>query len=101
MPGKCQDEVAHDSQMIRNSDGELVRASWDEAMDLIVRKSKDTIEKLSNHGMAFYTRRATQYALGTHWLIVLFQRTALPRGVLYPGWFTFYTRCVAETDALV
>jgi anaerobic selenocysteine-containing dehydrogenase len=70
MPGKCQDEVDHASQMIRNSDGELVRASWDEAMDLIVKKSKDTIEKLSNHGMAFYTRRATQYALGTHWLTV-------------------------------
>jgi ferredoxin-nitrate reductase len=24
-------------------------------MDLIVRKTKETVEKLSNHGLAFYT----------------------------------------------
>jgi anaerobic selenocysteine-containing dehydrogenase len=29
--------------MIRNKEDQLVRASWDEAMDLIVRKSRDTM----------------------------------------------------------
>jgi anaerobic selenocysteine-containing dehydrogenase len=36
-------------------DGKLVPASWDEAMELIVRKTKESSEKLSNHSIGFYT----------------------------------------------
>jgi ferredoxin-nitrate reductase len=36
-------------------DGELKPASWDEAMDLIVKKTKESSEALSNHSIGFYT----------------------------------------------
>lgn len=36
-------------------DGKLVEASWDEAMNLIVEKSKDIIEKHTALGIGFYT----------------------------------------------
>lgn len=42
-------------QQIRNEKGELRRATWDEAMDLIVRKTKETLEKLTTHGIGIYT----------------------------------------------
>ncbi|KAJ9105039.1 hypothetical protein QFC19_003670 [Naganishia cerealis] len=35
--------------------GKLERATWDEAMDLIVKKSKEIIEKLTPHAISFYT----------------------------------------------
>lgn len=35
--------------------GKLERASWDEAMDLIVQKAKSVTERLTAHGIAFYT----------------------------------------------
>ncbi|KAK5657562.1 hypothetical protein OQA88_3135 [Cercophora sp. LCS_1] len=35
--------------------GQLERASWDEAMDLIVAKSKALQKHLTNHSIAFYT----------------------------------------------
>ena len=35
--------------------GQLERASWDEAMSLIVEKTKDIQKRLTNHGIAFYT----------------------------------------------
>ncbi|KAG7531329.1 hypothetical protein FFLO_04450 [Filobasidium floriforme] len=35
--------------------GKLEPASWDEAMELIVNKSKEIIEKLTPHAIAFYT----------------------------------------------
>ncbi|KAL2015210.1 hypothetical protein VTK56DRAFT_6062 [Thermocarpiscus australiensis] len=40
--------------MIRKN-GRLERASWDEAMDLIVAKSKELQKHLTNHSIAFYT----------------------------------------------
>lgn len=40
--------------MIRKN-GKLERASWDEAMSLIVRKAKETRQKLTAHGIGFYT----------------------------------------------
>jgi ferredoxin-nitrate reductase len=36
-------------------EGELVEASWDEAMDLIVQKSKKVIEQHTGLGIGFYT----------------------------------------------
>lgn len=36
-------------------DGQLVKASWDEAMSLIVAKAKDIRQRLTSHGIAFYT----------------------------------------------
>lgn len=40
--------------MVRKN-GRLEQASWDEAMDLIVQKSKDLQKHLTNHSIAFYT----------------------------------------------
>ncbi|KAF8155472.1 putative periplasmic nitrate reductase [Crassisporium funariophilum] len=36
-------------------DGKLVRATWEEAMGLVVSKSREVMERLTNHGLAFYT----------------------------------------------
>jgi predicted molibdopterin-dependent oxidoreductase YjgC len=46
------DHVTH--PLIRKN-GRLERASWDEAMSLIVAKSKELQEHLTNHSIAFYT----------------------------------------------
>lgn len=35
--------------------GKLERASWDEAMSLVVVKAQDIRSRLSNHGIGFYT----------------------------------------------
>ncbi|KKZ67898.1 nitrate reductase-like protein [[Emmonsia] crescens] len=35
--------------------GKLQRASWDEAMSLIVKKTKEVQARLTNHGIGFYT----------------------------------------------
>ena len=35
--------------------GKLERASWDEAMSLIVEKAKDVRKKMTSHGIGFYT----------------------------------------------
>ncbi|PTB71304.1 hypothetical protein M440DRAFT_220041, partial [Trichoderma longibrachiatum ATCC 18648] len=50
MHGK--DRLTH--PLIRKN-GQLERASWDEAMDLIVSKSKDLQKHMTNHSIAFYT----------------------------------------------
>ncbi|MCJ1247944.1 hypothetical protein MMC30_005159 [Trapelia coarctata] len=47
-----KDRLTH--PLIRKN-GQLERATWDEAMDLIVKKTKETQERLTNHGIAFYT----------------------------------------------
>lgn len=40
--------------MVRKN-GKLERATWDEAMDLIVSKTKEIRQQLTAHGIAFYT----------------------------------------------
>jgi anaerobic selenocysteine-containing dehydrogenase len=40
--------------MIRRQ-GRLERASWDEAMSLIVEKTKEVQKRLTSHGIGFYT----------------------------------------------
>lgn len=50
-------ESPHSGQQIRKN-GKLERATWDEAMDLIVKKSKDIIEHLTPHAISFYVRPA-------------------------------------------
>ena len=47
-----KDRLTH--PLIRRN-GKLERASWDEAMDLIVSKSKELVERLTAHSIAFYT----------------------------------------------
>lgn len=47
-----QDRLTH--PLIRKN-GKLERASWEEAMSLIVHKTKETIDRLTAHGIAFYT----------------------------------------------
>lgn len=45
-----------DVQLIRNkTTGELEKATWDEAMSLIVEKAKDVQKRLTSHGIGFYT----------------------------------------------
>ncbi|WQF87693.1 Putative molybdopterin oxidoreductase [Colletotrichum destructivum] len=46
------DRLTH--PLIRRN-GKLERATWDEAMRLIVQGSKDLIERLTSHSIAFYT----------------------------------------------
>ncbi|KAF7713009.1 Uncharacterized protein PECH_007245 [Penicillium ucsense] len=41
--------------LIRRENGQLEPASWDEAMSLIAEKAKATIDKLTRHGIGFYT----------------------------------------------
>jgi anaerobic selenocysteine-containing dehydrogenase len=40
--------------MIRKND-KLERASWEEAMSLIVERTRDVQRRLTNHGIGFYT----------------------------------------------
>ena len=47
-----KDRLTH--PLIRRQ-GSLQPATWDEAMSLIVRKTKETIDRLTAHGIAFYT----------------------------------------------
>jgi len=35
--------------------GKLERATWDEAMELIISKTQDIQKRLTNHGIGFYT----------------------------------------------
>jgi anaerobic selenocysteine-containing dehydrogenase len=51
-------------QLIRKQ-GKLEPASWDEAMELIVNKSKEIIEKLTPHAIAFYVSQSSQSHPGT------------------------------------
>jgi ferredoxin-nitrate reductase len=46
------DRLAH--PLIRRN-GKLEQASWNEAMELIVEKSKEVIDRITKHGIAFYT----------------------------------------------
>lgn len=43
------------TQPLIRKNGYLEPASWDEAMDLIVAKSKELQKHLTNHSIAFYT----------------------------------------------
>lgn len=43
------------SPLIRNQQGELEEASWDEAMDLIVQKAKETVEEKGGDGFSIYS----------------------------------------------
>ncbi|WNB91076.1 molybdopterin-dependent oxidoreductase [Bacillus sp. NEB1478] len=43
------------SPLIRNESGELMPATWDEAMDLITSKAKDTLEKKGTNSVAIYS----------------------------------------------
>ncbi|KAF2856852.1 nitrate reductase [Plenodomus tracheiphilus IPT5] len=60
-------------QIRRN--GKLERATWDEAMSLIVEKSKKTIEKLTSHGIAFYT--TGQFFLEEYYVLAMVGKAGL------------------------
>ena len=47
-----KDRLTH--PLVRKN-GKLEKASWDEAMSLVVDKAKDVIKKLTPHGIGFYT----------------------------------------------
>lgn len=50
---QSNDRLTH--PLIRQKDGSFRKASWDEAMTLIVENTKDVQKRLSSHGIAFYT----------------------------------------------
>ena len=47
------DRLTH--PLIRRSNEQLERATWEEAMQLLVYKSNDVIQRLTRHGLGFYT----------------------------------------------
>lgn len=47
------DRLTH--PLIREKDGSFRKASWDEAMSLIVSQTKSVQKRLTSHGIAFYT----------------------------------------------
>ncbi|RKL46239.1 Periplasmic nitrate reductase [Fusarium oxysporum] len=55
--------------------GKLERATWDEAMDLIVKKSKQLVEKLTAHSIAFYT--SGQLFLEEYYVLALIGKAGL------------------------
>jgi anaerobic selenocysteine-containing dehydrogenase len=60
--------------MIRKN-GVLEKATWNEAMSLIVEKSKDTIDRLTQHGIAFYT--TGQFFLEEYYALALVGKAGL------------------------
>ncbi|KAF5676137.1 nitrate reductase [Fusarium heterosporum] len=55
--------------------GKLERATWDEAMDIIVKKSKQLVEKLTAHSIAFYT--SGQLFLEEYYVLALIGKAGL------------------------
>ncbi|KAF4962375.1 hypothetical protein FSARC_9541 [Fusarium sarcochroum] len=60
--------------MIRR-DGKLESATWDEAMELIVKKSKQLVEQLTAHSIAFYT--SGQLFLEEYYVLALIGKAGL------------------------
>ncbi|WP_233269547.1 molybdopterin-dependent oxidoreductase [Alteribacillus sp. YIM 98480] len=50
LPNNSDDRLLH--PLIRNTQGELEKASWEEAMDLIVQKAKDVMKEKGGDGVA-------------------------------------------------
>lgn len=61
--------------LIRNKSGKLVPASWDDAMDLLVEKTKATLRKLGPNGIAIYS--TGQSTLETYYTIAKIGRAGL------------------------
>lgn len=55
--------------------GKLERATWGEAMNLIVKKSKQLVEKLTAHSIAFYT--SGQLFLEEYYVLALIGKAGL------------------------
>jgi len=55
--------------------GKFEEASWDEAMDLIVQKSKEVIEKQTSQGIGFYT--SGQLFLEEYYLLAMIGKAGL------------------------
>ncbi|RBR09089.1 uncharacterized protein FIESC28_10029 [Fusarium coffeatum] len=67
-----KDRLTH--PLIRRN-GKLEEATWDEAMDLIVKKSKELVEKLTAHSIAFYT--SGQLLLEEYYVLALIGKAGL------------------------
>jgi anaerobic selenocysteine-containing dehydrogenase len=67
-----KDRLTH--PLIRRN-GKLEEATWDEAMDLIVKKSKELVEKLTAHSIAFYT--SGQLFLEEYYVLALIGKAGL------------------------
>ncbi|KAL2837336.1 hypothetical protein BJY01DRAFT_258393 [Aspergillus pseudoustus] len=55
--------------------GKLERASWDEAMSLIVNRAKDIQSRLTNHGIGFYT--TGQFFLEEYYVLAMVGKAGL------------------------
>ncbi|USW57777.1 Putative molybdopterin oxidoreductase [Septoria linicola] len=60
--------------MIRKN-GKLEPATWDEAMSLIVQKAQETRDRLTSHGLAFYT--SGQLFLGEYYALAMVDKAGL------------------------
>jgi ferredoxin-nitrate reductase len=67
-----EDRLTH--PLIRRN-GKLERATWEEAMTLIVDKSKDIIKRLTSHGIAFYT--TGQFFLEEYYVLAMVGKAGL------------------------
>jgi ferredoxin-nitrate reductase len=67
-----EDRLKH--PLIRRN-GKLERATWEEAMTLIVDKSKDIIKRLTGHGIAFYT--TGQFFLEEYYVLAMVGKAGL------------------------
>ena len=61
--------------LIRNRTGKLVTATWDDAMDLIVEKAKETLKTLGPNGISIYS--TGQSTLETYYTIAKIGRAGL------------------------
>jgi ferredoxin-nitrate reductase len=61
--------------LIRNKSGKLVKATWDEAMGLLVDKAKETLETIGPNGIAIYS--TGQSTLETYYTIAKIGRAGL------------------------
>jgi anaerobic selenocysteine-containing dehydrogenase len=72
--------------MVRKN-GQLQRASWDEAMSLIVEKTKDVQKRLTNHSVAFYT--SGQLFLEEYYVLAMVGKAGLNTLHMYIAQSTF------------
>jgi ferredoxin-nitrate reductase len=77
-----KDRLTH--PLIRRN-GKLEKASWDEAMDLVVQKSKELLSRLTAHSIAFYT--TGQLFLEEYYALALIGKAGLQTLHMYASCF--------------
>lgn len=81
-----KDRLTH--SLIRRN-GKLEKASWDEAMDLVLQKSKEFFSRLTAHSIAFYTTR--QLFLEEYYALALIGKVGLQTVHMYASCFRIFS----------